>query len=81
MRHVKSQLELATLQDQRRGFIVNDRGDERKLHRAFCTAIGAMHAGAYPKYWCATVEEGMTWLRQRYREKWDPCGVCSPIPR
>jgi hypothetical protein len=81
MRRVIENLDLAQLQKDGRGFILNIRDDVKKLHRAKCDAVTAMVSAAYPKYFFEEEEqdEALKWLDAEYGERgWSPCGYCRP---
>jgi hypothetical protein len=78
MREIATKLELAQIQDARRGFIVNARADGYRLHRAGCDAVGAMHPGAYPKIFFEEFSEADRWLKTTRADAWSYCGNCNP---
>jgi hypothetical protein len=79
MRDVRDGVDLATLQAERRGFILNARDDGYKLHRAGCDAVGAMHSGAYRKIFFEAFSAAIHWLKtESSSPAWSYCGRCSP---
>jgi hypothetical protein len=78
MRNVRDGVDLATLQAERRGYIVNARTDGYKLHRAGCDSVGAMHPGAYPKIFFEEFNEADSWLKTTSVGAWSYCGNCNP---
>ena len=78
MRDIANNLDLAQLQNGRKGFISNARNDGVKLHKAGCEAVGAMVSTAYPKKHFETFDEAKTWLDKTYSSRWYSCGLCNP---
>jgi hypothetical protein len=79
MRDVQDNLELAKLQAEQRGFILNARNDVKRLHLAGCEAVGAMVSTAYPKTFFGELNEAREYLDGRYGKfGWLPCGLCRP---
>ncbi len=76
MRPVRDNLDLAELQRAGRGFILNDRADGARLHRAYCDSVGAMHPDAHAKIFFDELNEAVAWLKQN-RPDWKPCGLCG----
>lgn len=78
---IATKLELAQIQAERRGFIVNARTDGYKLHRAGCDSVGAMHPGAYPKIFFKEFDDADALLKTKSADAWSYCGYCSPQQR
>ncbi len=78
MREVADQRNLAHLQFEQRGFILNLRLDQPKLHRSGCEAVGAMSRQAYKKIFFEDVTEARTWADSN-AAGWQPCGKCHPL--
>ena len=81
MRYIRDNLDLAQLQADRQGFILNARSDRKKLHSAGCEAVGAMVSTAYPKLFFQESEEDVRELldAQWGRSGWTNCGLCFGI--
>jgi hypothetical protein len=83
MRQVVTNLELAQLQEAKRGFILNARHVKR-LHRAGCETVGAMVSTAYPKIFFEEFDEAQQWADKEYGAYptgWTTCGICRPRER
>jgi len=81
MRKVVEQFDLALLQKEGRGYILNARNDVKRLHRAGCEAVGAMVSTAYPKVFFEQLDEALKWLDAEYgKSGWLSCGFCYPNP-
>jgi hypothetical protein len=79
MRDVRDNLDLAQIQAEKRGYILNARTDGKKLHRSGCETVGAMVSTAYPKMFFEELDEACKWLDAKYGESgWTRCGVCRP---
>jgi hypothetical protein len=78
MRKITSHRELAELMDDKKGYLVNERGDRKMLHRISCEAVEVMSHRAYDKYFFTDFQEARDWLDQRYgRNGWEVCGRCG----
>jgi hypothetical protein len=82
MRDVRDSLDLAQLQHEKQGYIANLRdkpGDRKKLHRAGCESVGAMHPGAFRKVFFEDCGSAKQWLNSEYTPMgWEPCLRCNP---
>jgi hypothetical protein len=79
MREVLDNLDLAQIQAEKRGYILNARTDRKKLHRSGCETVGAMVSTAYPKVFFEELDEACKTLNAKYGESgWTRCGVCHP---
>ncbi len=82
MQIVRNRQELDSIIDSARGYILNEREDRVKLHRATCGYVITSWPDRYTKYFFATVEEATEWANQKYGERrfaaWTTCGHCSP---
>ena len=82
MREVKDNLDLAVLQKDGRGYILNDRWDRRMIHKAGCEAVVAMVTSAYKKIFFEDGEEAVTWLqaeKENIGRDWASCGMCGGV--
>jgi hypothetical protein len=83
MRQVQTNLELAQLQEAKRGLILNARQDVKRLHRAGCDAVSAMVSTAHPKIFFEEFDEARQWAEKEYGvypTGWTICGLCGPRP-
>ena len=76
MRVVRDHADLEALRAGCRGFIVNIRDQESKLHRVTCDSVEVMHTGAYPKVFSETAAEAAEWVKTDIDKlPWTHCGL------
>ena len=82
MQIVRSRQELDSIIDSARGYILNERDDRVKLHKATCEYVIVSWPDKYTKYFFATFGEAKTWANEKYGESrfaaWTRCGHCAP---
>jgi hypothetical protein len=82
MQLVRSRGELDAIIDSKRGYIVNERGDRVKLHRATCDYVIVSWPDRYTKYFFSDVGEAKHWANEKYGDYphgWSGCGQCHPF--
>lgn len=79
-RKVKDKYDLANIHAYETGFILNDRTEGRKLHKAKCSCVDeGMVTSEYDKWFYETEDlEGLEkMLDAEYsKDGWQPCGYC-----
>ena len=82
MQIVRNRQELNSIIDSARGYILNEREDRVKLHRATCGYVITSWPDRYTKYFFATLGEAKEWANQKYGEyrfgAWTTCGAVWP---
>jgi hypothetical protein len=75
MRQITDRLELAKIQKEERGFVLNVRPDAKRLHKAGCEAVGAMATTEHRKYFAEEDTGLVTRLNEQFGEHgWRNCG-------
>ena len=79
MRRVETHAEISRILEAGRGYLLNDRAGDRKLHHASCDLLQIMAPPpkGYPKYFSENPDEARVWLDTTFGEEgWVNCGTC-----
>jgi len=80
MRQITTSDEMLLIQLDKKGFILNERSDVKKVHHVSCEAVQAMVIREYPKYFSADRAASKDWLDRRFgSDGWENCGVCHGL--
>lgn len=79
MEQVRNNAELNLIKLEKRGFILNDRPDEKKVHHVTCESVTALTV-THPKYFSQNRAASREWLDSTYGERgWRNCGFCNGL--
>jgi len=82
MQIVRSRGELDAIIGAERGYIINERDDRVKLHRAKCAYVITSWPDRYTKYFFSELHEAKCWANEKYGDNpdgWSYCGICHPL--
>jgi hypothetical protein len=66
-RKIESHAELTELIRQGQGFVLNNRDDQKKLHKANCESLEVMSTSRYEKLFFEDVDQATDWLHRNSR--------------
>lgn len=79
MRQILTNDEMALILLAKKGWVLNQRPESRKVHHATCEALSAMVVKEYPKYFSDDREAARAWLDEKFGSRWKNCGYCNGV--
>ena len=78
MREITTTKDLLTIKVRKRGFVLNERPEVRRVHHASCDSLSTWID--HPKYFSENRPAARDWLDRRFgSDGWVNCGYCGGL--